>query len=203
MKNQLLILFLIGASFAAITSCESSDKKPSDSASLVQEQYRLKEDRESFDEIRKNVPEDKKIENDEMALILELMNDLSRSPSSIREKFDEMVRKKRNKVQKDLENRRAEYVKIEKSQREKFTKTAEKNRKSFASQKHSPEERNEFFGEQDNNRRIFYSEQRDKREEFEADMRDQRKNFDDYIRAKTLEFNQEHKAFIKKKSPIE
>ena len=113
MKNRILFSTLVGACFLLLCSCETSDKKPSPSAPLVQDQYRLKEDREAFNEIRKDIPDDKKKQNDEMALVLNWMSDIQRPPGDVREKFDSIVTKKRNLFQKDMEKHREEFVKKE------------------------------------------------------------------------------------------
>ncbi len=198
MKHRLVIYSLVGAWFLLLNGCQSESKKLPEDQPLVQDQYRLKEDREAFAEIRKNVPEDRQKQNDERALILYMMSDLNRSPGEIREKFDSIVTKKRDVFQKNMDQRREEYVKKERKDRESFTKTAETDRKKFTDGKHSSDEKSEFFADQDTRRRDFYSNQREKRDEFEADVRDQRKNFDDYIRQKTMEFNQDHRAYTKR-----
>lgn len=198
MKQRRIIYSLVGVGLFLLPSCQSETKMSSIDAPIVQDQYRLKEDREAFAEIRKEVPEDKKSQNDEQALILNMMSDPKHTPDEIREKFDSLVTKKRGLFQKNMEKQREEYVKKERRDRENFTKKAESDRKKFSEGKHSPDEKSEFFADQDTQRRSFYSDQREKRDEFEANARDQRKNFDDYIRAKTMEFSQEHRAYIKR-----
>ncbi len=198
MKQRLVIYSLVGVCFLLLSSCQTGSQKSAGDAPLVQDQYRLKEDREAFAEIRKDIPDDRKTQNDEQALILNMMSDLKHSPGEIREKFDSMLTRKRSVFQKDLDKKREEYVKKERQDREKFTKTSETDRKKFTDVKHSADEKAEFFADQDTRRRNFYSDQREKRDEFEADVRDQRKNFDDYVRSKTMEFNQEHRAYIKR-----
>lgn len=198
MKQRCIFYSLVGVSLFLLPSCQLESKTSSVNAPIVQDQYRLKEDREAFAEIRKEVPEDKKYQNDEQALILNMMSDLKHTPFEIREKFDSLVTKKRDLFQKNMDKHREEYVKKERRDREDFTKTAEISRKKFTQGKHSTDEKSEFFAEQDTQRRSFYSDQREKRDEFEANAHDQRKNFDDYIHAKTMEFNQEHRAYIKR-----
>lgn len=198
MKQRCIFYSLVGVSLFLLPSCQSESKTSSVDAPIVQDQYRLKEDREAFAEIRKEVPEDKKSQNDQQALILNMMSDLTHTPDEIREKFDSLATKKRDLFQKNMDKHREEYVKKERRDRERFTKKAETDRKKFTEGKRSTEEKLEFFADQDTQRRSFYSDQREKRDEFEANVRDQRKNFDDYIRAKTMEFNQEHRAYIKR-----
>lgn len=198
MKLRRVNYALVGACLFLLTSCQTENKKSFADTPIVQDQYRLKEDREAFAELRKELPDDKKGQNDEKALILNMMSDLKHSPTEIREKFDSLVIKKRDLFQKDMDKHREEYVKKERKDRENFTKMVEFDRKKFIENKHSSDEKSEFFADQDTRRQDFYSDQREKRDEFEANVRDQRKNFDDYIRAKTMEFNQEHRAYSKR-----
>ena len=78
MKQRLVIYSLVGTCSLFLTSCQLESKKPLVAEPLVQDQYRLKEDREAFAEVRKEVPDDKKRQNDEQALILNMMSDLKR-----------------------------------------------------------------------------------------------------------------------------
>lgn len=188
--------------FGLLSSCSSTvDKGESPSkvdAPLVEDKYRLLKDREAFEEIRKQVPADKKIENDELAFILQWMNEEKRPPSEVREKFNTAARKKRDLFQKDMKKIREAYVKQERKDREAFTKEQAKVRKDFVGNKPSREERKEFFDELDSKRKDFHTQQREKRDEFEADMRDKRKNFEDYMHEMTAQFNQEHRAYSKR-----
>jgi hypothetical protein len=165
----------------------------------IQDEYRLKEDRKILEELRKDIPEETQVENDELALLLKLTSETQeKPPTKVREKFNSLARKKRNIFQKDMTRKRAEYVKAEKKGRDQFTKENERLKKEFKKKKTSREESREFYSEGDERRRSFYQELREKRAEFETDMRDERKNFDDYMREKTSEFNQEARAYEKR-----
>lgn len=179
-------------------SCSSSSEKSSIDQPLVEDKYRLTKDRDSLEEIRKDVPPERQAENDELAFMLQWMGKVEKHPSQIREKFNSVVSKKRQVFQKDMTRRREDYVKKERKDREVFNKEIEKTRKSFVASKPAPEERREFFNDLETKRKDFYTDQREKRDDFEADMRDRRKNFEDYIRERNMEFNQEHRAYTKR-----
>jgi hypothetical protein len=189
-----LLLPLLLCSLAA---CASNTESTVD-APLVEGKYKLSADREALQEIREQIPEDKRQENDEIAYSLQWMGEVKRPPGEVREKFNSGVSKKRALFQKDMQTRRETFVKKERKDREEFQRELETSRKAFSSKKPGSEERKRFYDEHDTKRKDFYSSQRERRDAFEADIRDRRKNFDDYIREKTAEFNQEHRAYSKR-----
>lgn len=168
-------------------------------APLVDEKYSIKEDREQFEELRKNVPPDQRRQNDELATMESFFADIKKSASDVRSRFQKLTSKKRDLFNKDMTKKRETFVKNERKNREDFVKKIEKERQTYsADKKQTREQRKEFFDQHDLKRKDFFSAQKEKRDEFEADMRDARKNFEDYIKEKTDTFNQEHKAFIKR-----
>ncbi len=175
------------------SSAEQNKEKP-----LVEDSYRLKEDRQKFDEIRKDIPPERAQENDEKAFIAGLTSDITRHPEAVREKFSSIVRKKRELFNKDLEKSRNEFTKQERKDREAFNKNSELQRKEFTKDKHTNDERKDFFGDIDQKRKDFYTEQREKRDDFEANIREKRKNFEDYMREQNNDFNYEHRIYTKK-----
>lgn len=204
-KNALRIPFVLPvlAPFLVLNiSCQSGPTQGSSATnaekSLVDEKYSLSADRKAFDELRKDIPSEKRKENDELALTASLFADESKSPAQVREKFDNLLRKKRELFQKDMNKLREAYSKDERKRREAFMKQQEDERAAFQKRKVTPSERTDFFNELETKRRDFYAEERSKRDEFEETMRDDRKNFDDYAREKANEFNQEHRAYTKR-----
>lgn len=181
-----------------VSGCASGKSVEAVNAPLVEDRYRLSADRQAFDQIRAEVPEDQRRENDELAFVLQWMGEVKHRPAEIREKFNSAVAKKRSVFQKDMTNARSEFVKAERRERETFQKESENSRRDFRNRKASADERKAFFDDLDQKRRDFYAGQRERRDAFEAEARDKRKNFDDYIREKTAEFNQEHRAYSKR-----
>lgn len=191
--NAALALLLSGLMAACASSRESNVNDP-----LVEDKYRLSADRAALQDVRDQIPEYKRQENDEAAFALQWMGEVKRSPSEVREKFNSGVSKKRSLFQKDMQARREAFVKKERTDREVFQKELESARKDFSRKKVNADERKAFFDQHDQKRKDFYTAQREARDAFEADVRDRRKNFDDYIREKTSEFNQEHRAYTKR-----
>lgn len=202
MKNFFLLsslIFLVSCQIASNRGYEADSNAP-----LVYPKYSIAKDREELDALRESVPQEVKSRNDEKALIAELMGELKYDPSVVREKFSNLVRKKRELFNKDMTRAREEFSKREKKDREEFLKELESDRESFLKRKVDREKRADFFNDQDQARRTYFAEQREKRDEFEADFRGKRKNFDDYVKEKNDDFNAELKIYtIKWKEKLE
>ena len=193
------LLFQMSCANSPTNTYRSSDE----SRPLVDDKYRLTADRQKFDEVRAQVPDNKKTENDEIAFILQLMSDPSKNPSSVREKFDSALSKKREKFSKDIQREREDYTKKERQERELFLKKMEDERKDFLRSKHGKEERDDFFNRQDEKRKDYFETQRERRNDFEADVTERRKDFEDYARGKASEFSQEYRAFQRRHDEYE
>ncbi|MES2855719.1 MAG: hypothetical protein V4692_07645 [Bdellovibrionota bacterium] len=163
----------------------------------VADEMSLKADRTELDELRKDIPEDLKKENDELALVLSMMKDGTEEPGKVRDRFNTAVRKKREKSDKLMRKQREDFTKLERKTRDEFLKTQKSEREKFVdkAKKRSSDERRDFFNEQDTKRRDFFSNQSDSRREFESKITEDRKTFEDYVREQTNRFNQEHRAY--------
>lgn len=197
---RLVILIVL-----VLAACESKQKRGNtyraeggEERPLVDNKYSLRSDRKSMEDLRADVPEEKKRENDELAFILNLMTEVKRSPYEIREQFDKALRKKREVFDKDMTKEREVFTKNERKTRENFLKEQKETRDSFMSSKPAKEERTSFFKEQDEKRTDFFANERERRGDFESDVRERRKSFEDYARERQQFFNQEHRAYTKK-----
>lgn len=194
MKSISFLIFVILASSCAVNS--KRDEKPSPLAEPgVDPKYSVGKDRSEFDKLRENVPAEIRQQNDEKALIAELTAELKYPPEVAREKFNNIVRKKRDMFSKDMSKIREEYNKHEKTERDEFLNDLKEEREEFLKRKVDQDKRSKFFSEQDETRRTFFAEQREKRDEFESDFRARRKDFEDYIKDKTDIFNSELKDY--------
>lgn len=187
-----LLIILILTQSCQLSSNRSHESMP---AGLVDPKYSIAKDRSELEQLRESLPPDVKRENDEKALMAELMSELRYPPEQVREKYMSLVRKKRDLFNKDMGKIREEYGKSEKKARDEFLKKLEEERRDFLSGKVDRERRARFFNDQDEERRSYFSESREKREDFEADFREKRKNFEDYAKEKTDEFNAELKNY--------
>src|SRR5688572_12945619 len=104
LANTSILLFM--------TACQTGGKSANTYRSadeprpLVDSKYSLSADRAALEEMRKDVPEEKKQENDELAYLLKLTEEVKRPPSEIRTQFDSVLRKKRELFNKDLKKER-------------------------------------------------------------------------------------------------
>lgn len=181
-------------------ACSSVSKKEANAGKrveppIVADEVSLKADRSEFAEMRKEIPDDVKRENDELALVLGMMSNSNEEPSKIRERFNKAVRDRREKMDKDLRKKREDFSRTEQRTREDFLKKQTADREKFVKGKNSSDARKRFFEDQDLKRKDFFAGQADKRKEFESQVTDTRKNFEDYLREKTNSFNQEHRAY--------
>jgi len=192
---SIYLVLLVGC--ASSTTENSAVDRP-----LVESDYLLKQDREEFDQLRSDVPEDIKLENDEKAYMDRLFTDPLKKPSVIKERFNRFLSQKRDKFQKDQKLKRENFVKNERKQREEFVRELAKERENFKQQKVDKQKTKEFFDELDLKRKDFFSEQKEKRELFEAQIRDDRNNFSDYSKEKQSEFNNRLKIFTDQQKSI-
>lgn len=205
-KNNFLLSVLICISVLAfsLVGCSSKDKQkntyvdPNASDTLVAEKYSIAADRKAIDELRKNVPQEKKQENDELAFVLALTNEVKLPPSKVREEFDKVSRKKREIFNKDMQKERENFNSSEKKKKEEFLKAQDNEKKEFMKQTFTREQKNEFFKEVDAKRTQYFSDEKERRADYESQAREKRKNFEDYYKEKNDTFNQEYRSYSKR-----
>jgi hypothetical protein len=184
--SLVLQVVLTGLFIAFLAGCSSSQKSQEPAAAQeLEEEVKLKSDRSELDEIRQQVPEDIKSQNDELAFTLGLTAEGKKSPTEIWSKFNDAVRKRRETFDKQ-EKKREEYLGAQK-----------KNREKFFAKKVPQDERQSFSNEQDSKRREFFDDERDKRKDFESNLREKRSDFEAYLREKRSNFDNEMKAYTK------
>ncbi|MFN3696284.1 MAG: hypothetical protein ACK4VO_02490 [Pseudobdellovibrio sp.] len=160
--------------------------------------YNLTEDRDQFEILRSQTPEEIKVSNDEKALLLSWMEDYKKEPYEVREKYNNLVRKKRDKFNSDMQKIREEYSKQEKKRRDNFLNNIDNERLDIKERKLNREKSSELYVEIDNRRKEYFSKERDLREEFESEFRQKRKDFEEYLKEKMDNFNFEMKVYTEK-----
>lgn len=194
----LFTMILFAASF--IISCASGRAERAATQPAVNDELpdelSLKADRSALEEERKDIPEERRRENDELAALLQMIQAKpNQEPSEVRDRFNKAVRDRREKNDKRLRKRREEFDKTERRTREAFLKSMKDGRDAYMGSKHSPEERKDFFSKQEDERRDFFANQSEKRHDFESKMTEDRKAFEDYVKEKTSQFNDEIRAY--------
>lgn len=194
---SLLFLVAFASSCAGISRSGDSDQVNGVNAPVeVSDEVSLRADRSHLADLRKDIPEDIKRENDELALVLELMSKGQEEPSKIRSRFNTVMRNRRDAHNKEMRKSREAYTKEERRARDAFLKALQEERNSFVGKKNvSSESRKRFFDAQDEKRKEYFANEREKRNEFESRINETRKTFEDYIRERTNDFNQEYRAY--------
>lgn len=169
-------------------STESESSSPSAGASF-------QADRKAFADLRKEIPQDRQNINDEEALLSELFVGPNPKEERIREKFDRLIRKKREIHQREMQTRRQQFDKEQKAKREEFQKKQSIERAQFLKMKKTSEERRSYYADQEAERLEFNKRLKDDRDNFEDQIRSQGREFDSYAREKSADFNQRLRAF--------
>lgn len=198
MKNFLAIFLIFALAAPSFGASRDNKEKPSnESEDLGEQSLSLQKDREHLDKLRKDIPEEVKSENDDLAYLLKLFEDPKKKPSRIRNSFNDTIRKARKKNQKKFKKLRKEFKKKEKKNRKDFLKKQKEERNKFMADKPDREKSREFYNEQSAKRREYFADQRDKRKDFESEVRSQKKDFDVFLRDKRKQFDDHYRAFIK------
>src|SRR4051812_32189086 len=130
-----IILFLLTLLLLAGCQMETTHQSDNESAPLVDPKYSVSKDRSELDKLRENIPSVQRRENDEKALIAELTAELKYPPEVVREKYANIVRKKRELFNKDMEKQREAFNKAEKKARDESLKSLETERENFLKKK--------------------------------------------------------------------
>lgn len=177
------------------------DAEPSPAAKVQEEledEISLKADRSHLEELRKDVPEDKKQANDELALIVQLLNDTKLAPSDIQSRYQRTTHKHRDKFRKKVKQLRESFNKVERKKRDEFIREQKQARDKFMKTKADRERSKEFFDEQDLKRREFFANASDRRKEFEDEIKIQSKDFDSHMRERGREFNEQFRLYTRR-----
>lgn len=200
-------VLLLGLGFVVLifSGCStSSDVKSLESenpvflAKELDAEVSLKSDREQLRVLRKDVPKDIKVENDELAMDLELMVKAEKPAHEIRGNFQNKVRKLRNRFRSKTRKVRTQFSKVQKKQRNRFLKNLKQERESFKKQKVDKSKTKEFYAAQDLNRKDFFANQKDQRKEFESEVKQKSKDFHGNMRERVKQFNEQLRIYSKR-----
>lgn len=188
----------------ALSGCATGPRKESggfasatSSTTDLGNEYSLTSDRSAFDDARKDIPEEIKKQNDEVAMIMSyIVRDSEEEPNRLRDRFTTALRKRREASDKDLNRAREGFSKNEKKTRDAFLAKSKSEREDFLkTKKLSSDDRKRFFDDQDDHRKVFFADQQEKRKDFEALVMDRRKATEDKTREQQNAFNQEWRAY--------
>lgn len=198
MRLLFLVLLLAGCQTPLPESSNTTETRAADREKVQNElEISLKADRDHLAELRKDIPEEKRKSNDELALQLGIMKQGTEQPSVIRDRYNGMVQKRREAFRNKAQRLREDFRKEETKRREEFLKAHQRRREDFSKSKHDTTENREFFAEQDKLRQRYFSDERDRRQAFESEINSQSKDFESYMRERGKEFDEQHRAYSK------
>lgn len=198
-----MLKLIIATVFLFAIGCASSpDRSREQDRQTVQselsEEMSLKADRENLEDLRKEIPEDTRRDNDELALYLQLMKQGTEQPQTVRDRFQVMVQKRRTVFRDKVRRLRENYRRDETKRREDFLKAQKAKRDAYQARKGDSKANREFYSQQDKDRQHFSADERDRRQNFESEINAQSKDFESYMREKTNEFNEQYRLYSKK-----
>ena len=208
-KSLLMTMSLVVAIAGIVSACagmksrsnlKTAEGAASDKPSLMKDrpgEVSLRSDRSHLDDFRKDIPEEVKKSNDEIAAIMSfIVRDSEEEPNRLRERFSTALRKKREATDKKLRHAREDFTKHERADREAFMKKSKDERDRYVSGgKRTTDERKRFFDDQEDRRKVFFADQSEKRKDFEQHVSEERKAVEDYNREKQNAFNQECRSY--------
>jgi hypothetical protein len=195
-----VLKYIIPGILFLVTGCSIKSVHNTDTTALSEDmssgETSLSDDAKSIEELRKNIPEAKRRDNDQLKEILGLMGEVKEPPQRIRDRFHRTTQRIREGHRRDVKRQRDEFNRIEKSARDDFFKKLKDEREeNLSNKKLTREERQRFTEDQDRRRREFTGDERDRRQRFNSDLRQAEDDFSANLRDKTTEFNQELRAY--------
>lgn len=205
-ESAKVILLVVSIFISACGGMKSrSDLKTADAAktgkpSLMEDQpgeVSLTADRSELADFRKDIPEEVKKSNDEIAMMMSFIaRESEEEPNRLRDRFSTALRKKREATDKKIRRAREDFTKHERAEREVFLKKSKDTREGYLSgSKRTADERKSFFETQDDKRKSFFADQSEKQKDFEQHVQEERKGVEDFNREKQNAFNQEWRAY--------
>lgn len=180
--------------FLFVAACTHTVSDESNESSEVS----LKSDRQTIEELRKNIPEETRERNDELKEILNLMADVKKEPGQIRNQFSTMQSRRRDQYRRRTEKERRSFGENEKKQREKFLQSLKEEREKRADDIKNRQERKRFYDEIDAKRKEYFANEREARKNFESRSRQESKDFYAHQREQQKEFDAELRSYRKR-----
>ncbi|MCB0406984.1 MAG: hypothetical protein KDD34_02205 [Bdellovibrionales bacterium] len=201
---RIVTFFIAGPLLLSSIGCQTGEKSrtsewenPAKYSQELSEEVSLKSDRSQLEELRKEIPQETKVANDELAFDLELMGKANKQPYEIRNVFQGKVRKIRERFRQKSQDVRKKFRDTQKKQRDQVLEQLKTERGEFKKQKPDREQNKEFFAKQDRERKDFFEKQKDQRKEFESDMQQKSKDFHANMRERVDQFNEQLRLYTK------
>ncbi len=170
---------------------------------LAQNEVSLKDDQKTIEELRENIPEDIKSENDQLGFILKLFDDKTRRSDSIQREFDKYISRLRKEHDTLAKQKRNQFTKNEKSSRNDFLAKSKDARLNFLKDKPVTDKRKEFFENERTERQAYFSTEKDQRKDFESNIKSEKSDFEDKIKRIRKDFDEKKKVFLREQKELE
>jgi hypothetical protein len=183
-----------------------SSSKPSDlikHSQQLNDEVSLKSDRSELEALRGDIPQATQMQNDELAMDLELMAKAKQPPHEIRAQFQQKVRKLRTQFRDKTQKVRAQFRDSQAREREEFLNETQRERDDFKSNKPDREKSKEFYAAQDLKRRDFYENQKAQRREFEAQLEQKNKDVNGNMKTRIDQFEEQLRLYSKRRAEEE
>lgn len=164
----------------------------------LEQEMSLKQDRDSLNNLRSEVPAETKKTNDELALFLNLIKQGTENPQTVRDKFNTLVMKKRASFREKVEKLRSRFRDDETKKREAFLKDQQKKRDNYLRKKRDPKDHRDFLADMEKERQQYFGDERARRSNFESEVSAQSKDFDSYMHERQKEFDEQYRIYSKK-----
>jgi len=193
--NLLLVVILTGCSVVH----HRDSKNTQTEVSLKQD---LNEVESAKKEMRKDIPEIVQKQNDDLAVIFDLMKDESVPPQTVRQRYLRHVEKVRRDFRKQTDQLRDNFNKVEKENRKAFLDDINEEKEDFKDsikgEKYDKDKTKEFYDKTEFKRKDYFDDERTKRKDFESDMRQLREDFNSRMRDSQLQFNDSIRLYEQK-----
>lgn len=158
----------------------------------------LKDDQRSIEELRKNIPEEKRKANDELKSILNDFGQIKEPPERIRDRFQRMSDRQRDKFRRDGQRERDLFDRAEKKRRDEFNEKMTQQREEFNSRHVSNDDRKKFYEDLEQRRRDFNADERTQRDDFNRETKQRSDDFNTDMHDRTIDFNERYRDYVLK-----
>lgn len=199
MKTLILFAFVVTGCMSRRPDPEKVRQQDRDQVKReLEQEMSLKQDRESLNSLRTEVPTETRKSNDELALFLNLIKQGTETPQNVREKFNSLVMKKRSAFREKVERLRGKFRDDETRKRETFLRDQQRKRDNYLRRKRDPRDQRDFLADMEKDRQQYFADERARRSSFESEVSAESKDFDSYMRERQKEFDEQYRIYSKK-----
>ena len=194
-----LILVSIIIFTVSCATRRTNDKMPSYKVrEELGKEIRLSDDSKELSSLRRDLPEQKRQDNDDLAEYLRKLQLAERDPDKARSEFNQLLQSRREKFRNALTKIRESYSADERKKREEFNAGQNKKRETIRKRNLKPKDSQEAYYQLSEEQKEFYANERLRRKDFEAEIQTQMKDFDFMIRERQQAFNEQLRTIKKK-----